>query len=193
MRLEVASPKAIKYSCMNFHYSKSNPNNAFGYSVFNDNNEFCGVVLFGCGANNNLGKSFGLVKGEFAELVRVALNGKQEMTSKVLSLAIKIFKKQNKTVKLLISYADNNQTHTGIIYQATNWYYVGDVYPEIGVKDKFTGEIKHNRTLSSKYGSTKGFERIKTEKPKYKYIYPLDKSLILLCESLKKPYPKKEV
>ena len=35
MRLEIASNKAIKYACLNFHYSKSVPVNTFGYSVFN--------------------------------------------------------------------------------------------------------------------------------------------------------------
>jgi hypothetical protein len=28
---------------------------------------------------------------------------------------------------------------------------------------------------------------------KYRYVYPLDKSLIPLCKSLSKPYPKKEL
>ena len=47
MRLELASNKAIKYSCLNFHYAKSVPVNTFAYSVFNDNNEWCGCVVFG--------------------------------------------------------------------------------------------------------------------------------------------------
>ena len=86
MRLEKASYKAIKYACLNFHYSKSVPVNVFGYSVFNDNNEWCGVSLFGTGASPQIGKQFGLSQGQVVEFVRMALNGKQKYTSKVLSL-----------------------------------------------------------------------------------------------------------
>ena len=51
MRLEKASYKAVTFSCLNFHYAKSIPVNTFGYSVFNNKNEWCGVVLYGTGAN----------------------------------------------------------------------------------------------------------------------------------------------
>ena len=46
MRLETASYKAIKYACQNFHYAKSTPVNVVGFSVFNDNEEWCGCVVF---------------------------------------------------------------------------------------------------------------------------------------------------
>ncbi len=105
MRLEKASPKAIKYACLKYHYSKTNPPNCFGYSVFNDNKEFCGVVLYGVGANNNIGEPYGLKKGQVAELVRVALNGKQSTTVQVLAVSRKLFKKDNPTVKMIISFA----------------------------------------------------------------------------------------
>ena len=58
MRLEIASHKAIKYACMNFHYAKAIPVNTFGYSVFNEKDEWCGVVLYGTGANNNLATQY---------------------------------------------------------------------------------------------------------------------------------------
>lgn len=38
MRLEIASHKAAKYSCENFHYSKVLPAHYLGYSVFNNKN-----------------------------------------------------------------------------------------------------------------------------------------------------------
>ena len=126
MRLEKASQKAIKYACMNFHYAKSLPVNTFGYSVFNDTGEWCGVILYGIGANNNIAKSYNLNQGEVIELVRVALNGKHQTTSKALSLSLKLLKKDLPLVKLIVSYADKDQSHVGIIYQATNWYYTGD-------------------------------------------------------------------
>ena len=127
MRLEIASNKAIKYACINFHYAKIQPAHCFGYSVFNNNNEWCGCILFGGGAGAYMGKPFGLGFGQYLELNRMALNGKQESTSKAMSIAIKLIKQKNPTVKLLISYADKGQEHIGTIYQATNWYFVEDI------------------------------------------------------------------
>ena len=81
MILKIASYKAVKYACLNFHYAKSIPVNTFGYSVFNDENKWCGVVLFGLGASPYVSKSLGMNQGQAAELVRMALNGKQKNVS----------------------------------------------------------------------------------------------------------------
>ena len=81
MILKKASHKAIKYACLKFHYAKSVPVNVLGFSVFNKENEWCGVVLYGIGANNNLSKAYSLPQGSVIELVRMALNGKQEICS----------------------------------------------------------------------------------------------------------------
>jgi hypothetical protein len=206
MRLEKASNKAIRYACMSFHYAKSIPVNTFGYSVFNDKNEWCGVVLYGSGANNNLAMQYKLKQGNVIELVRMALNGKQESTSKALAVSLKLLKKDLPLVKLIISYADKDQNHNGIIYQATNWYYTGKSM--VNQKDAsyiIDGKRIHGKTISDKckrYGLVKNTENAKkvykakqvieyVTKGKIKYIYPLDKSLIPLCKSLSKPYPKK--
>ena len=192
MRLEKASYKAIKYACLNYHYSKTVPASSISYSVFNDKKEWCGIVSFCYPSGVMSGKQFNLVQGQFIELNRMALNGKQESTSKVLSLAIKIFKKQNPTVKLLISYADKGQKHIGIIYQATNWIYVGE--NESSGKDYFyKGKWRHDRTLNEYPKEFLNTLETRKRSGKRKYLYPLDKSLIPLCKSLSKPYPKKAV
>ncbi len=127
MRLTVANKEAIKYACLKFHYAKSVPVNSFGYNVFNNDDEWCGVVLFGRGANYHIAGEYGLVQGECLELVRVALNGKQEMTSQCVAAALKALKKDCPLCQLVVSYADCDQNHLGTIYQATNWIYVGTV------------------------------------------------------------------
>lgn len=208
MKLEIASNKAIRFACLNFHYAKSIPVNTFGYSVFNDKNEWCGVILYGTGANNNIGNQYNLSQGQIIELVRVALNGKQESTSKALSLSIKLIKKNVPLCKLLVSYADCDQNHSGIIYQATNWYYTG-----ISMQNKtdsswiINNKRYHGRIISDWIKSKGGLNGLTRKeflkkfydsnakeyvtKGKLKYLYPIDKKLISLCESLKKPYPKK--
>ena len=197
MRLEKASSKAIKYACMNFHYAKAVPNVGLAYNVFNNMNDWCGVVCFGIGATNNIGSPYGLSQGQVIELVRMALNGKQESTTKAMSIAMNLVKKDAPNVQLIVSYADSEQGHFGTIYQATNWIYTGFS------KDTnliVNGKREHRRTLGSRFGTCsadairkKGYEvEIYRTLPKWKYIYPLDKSLIRLCKSLSKPYPKKQ-
>lgn len=195
MRLEKASYKAIKYACLKFHYAKCLPANPFGFSVFNKENEWCGTIVYGSGATCNIGKPFGLNQGQAIELVRMALNGKQESTSKALSLSIKLIKKYIPLCKLIISYADTEQNHKGIIYMATNWYFIGES------KDTnilINGIRKHRRSIGSKYG-TSSLEKLKKmglkveriyTKPKYKYIYPLNKEMHNFCKSIAKSYPK---
>lgn len=149
--------------------------------------------MFGGGAGAYMGKPFGLNFGQYLELNRMALNGKQESTSKVMSIAIKLIKKQNPTVKLLISYADKGQEHYGTIYQATNWYFVEE-NESSGEEVFYKGKWSHNRTPSEKLSKENYNKLPKRKKPgKYKYIYPLDKSIISLCKSLSKPYPKKQL
>ena len=113
-----------------------------------------------------------------------------------MAIALKLVYKDAPNVKLVVSYADSEQGHYGTIYQATNWFYTGF---STDTNLIVNGKREHRRTLGSRFGTCsadairqKGYkvEVIKT-KPKWKYIYPLYKSLIPLCKSLSKPYPKK--
>jgi len=111
-----------------------------------------------------------------------------------------LFKKINPLCKLLVSYADSDQNHTGTIYKAMNWYFISSHKTGDKFIDPKTGKDIHSRSHSptgfkkqfgerKKVLNTNNLVRIKTG-VKHKYIYPLDKSLIPLCKSLSKPYPK---
>jgi len=202
MRLEKASHKAIKYACMNFHYAKAVPVNVIGFNVFNKQNEWCGCILYGSGANNNLPKPYGMVSGQVLELVRMALNGKQESTSKAMALSLKLLPKILPLCNIVVSYADIDQNHYGTIYQATNWYYTGET--NIGMRTGFiiNGKKTHNKTVHSK-GIKQSLDDVRKyldvnaepyiTKGKRKYIYAINKKYLSLCKSLSMPYPKKAV
>jgi len=203
MRLAIATYKAVKYACLHYHYSKSVPMPLCSYSVFNGKGEWCGVIMYSLGANPRLGKPYGLVQGQVCELVRVALNGKQESTSKAVAVSLKLVKKHNPLLQLIISYADCDQEHTGIIYQATNWIYSGKVELDGGTpKIKVLGKVRHPRSLSS-MGWKTNIDWIRTYKDsraelvytkgKHKYLFPLTKEMKVVCNKLLQPYPKKEV
>ena len=200
MRISIATPKAIKYACLKFHYAKSIPVNKYSFNIFNDKDEWCGVIIYSSGANNKIASPFGLYQGEVLELVRVALNGKQECTSKALAMTLRELHKIAPHIKLIVSYADLDQEHAGIIYQATNWIYLGK-YNEGSIGATIIkGKKTHNRTVNNRYG-TSSFEYIKKyvdpnaekfiTKGKHKYIFVFDKRLRKKWLKENKPYPKK--
>lgn len=199
MRLEKASGQAIRYACLKYHYAQAVPQIRLGYSVFNDADEWCGVVLFSNGANPRIAQEYDLVQGQVVELVRMALNGKQKFTSKVLGAAIRELKKDAPQVKIIVSYADRNQNHIGTIYQATNWLYVDERSNERGILLK--GKLTHRRSIGKKYGHS-GIEWIKENldpnaeiikgKTKIKYLFPMNRKERKRLKKIAKPYPKKK-
>ena len=176
LKLAWCSFKASKFACENWHYSKCMPAGKSVKVGVWENNKFIGVVIFSLGANNNLAKHFGLEMTECVELTRVALSTHATPVTRIVSIAIKMLKKQSPKLKLIVSYADTGQGHDGIIYKAGNWIYQGKRHSESAI-DPQTGEVKHTRSLHAKYGSIKGFKRVK-DKPKHRFVYPLEASVV---------------
>ena len=191
MRLTRATSKAVNHACKNFHYSKCVPATQYAYNVYNDNDEWCGVILYGGGANNNMPKSFNKNAGEVLELVRVALNGKQEQTSKAVAMSLKQLHKDNPLVQIVVSYADHRQKHLGTIYQATNWIYLGKTITS-DTQYFYKGKWTHERSINAQ----KDRAHLKATLPKrensnkFKYVFCFNKRE--RKEYLKQalPYPK---
>lgn len=207
MKLTIANRKAIQYACMHYHYAKAVPVNTLGYNVYNEAGEWCGVILYGTGANNNIAATFGLPQGGVLELVRVALNGKQEHTSQAVAASLKLLRKDCPLCRLVVSYADCDQDHLGTIYQATNWIYVGTHLQEKHDSSWIVnGKRYHGRIISDWVKSRGGLKGLTREqfirkyydpkavkyitKGKRKYLMPLDKKIRKQIEHLAKPYPK---
>ena len=203
MRISTATPKAIRYACMKFHYAKAVPSVQYGFNIFNDSDEWCGVICYGGGAPPNMPGSFGLCPGEVLELVRVALNGKQGhgKTSEAVAMSLRELHRKNPLLKMVVSFADLDQDHSGIIYQATNWTYLGCVNE--GKRSAFiiNGRKTHPRSVGAK-GGVQSIEWIRENwdanaeefitKGKHKYVYCFDKKLRKKYQKMALPYPKKK-
>lgn len=189
MRLEKASFKAVQYACLKFHYAKAVPQVGVAYSVF-QGDEWVGVIVFSYGANLNIGKPYNLQNGQCIELVRVALNGKQTATSQAVAKALKKLRRDAPLVKLVVSYADKGQGHLGIIYQATNWAFVEETASS-GLEVLAGGRWMHKRSWDGLKQKPR-IEQTRRKPGKYKYLYPLHKSMVKLCKDLAKQYPKPE-
>ena len=47
--LKRATGEAVRYACMTYHYAKAVPAAYNAYNVYNDQSEWCGVIIFGGG------------------------------------------------------------------------------------------------------------------------------------------------
>lgn len=193
--------KAAKYAVEHWHYSKSMPTPPIvPYGVWEDD-KFIGAVMFSCGANNNLGLPYGLRTTEVCELTRVALSNHKTPVSRIVSLCIKMLSKSAPTIRLIVSFADENEGHHGGIYQAMNWVHSGRVNAPYKFKTK-EGRILHQRQVSvsgikPQYGEMRIVPKIEDceklpQLDKYRYLYPLDKAMREQIAPLAKPYPKRE-
>ena len=161
--------------------------------------EFVGVIIFASGASPDLVKPYGLAKTEGCELVRVALRKHASAVSKMIAIAIRMLKKKMPGLRLIVSFADQEQNHHGGIYQAGGWVYTGS---QTLHAYKINGKIEHPKTLHSRYGVggqsipwlranvDPGAERIRNGL-KHRYLMPLDDAMRRQVQQLARPYPKR--
>lgn len=109
------------------------------------------------------------------ELARLVIQtNKKNAASFLIGNSLKMLNERHSAV---ISYADSSMGHCGIVYQATNWLYTGDVKAH----DKFyvvDGEKLHPTTIKDRFGITSpvkwakenGIEMIQPM-PKQRYFY----------------------
>ena len=199
MKINIASKRAVRYACMKFHYAKTVPIPRYSFNIFNNKNEWCGVIMYGRGSNSQIGSPFGLYQGEILELTRVALNGKQEKTSQAVAMSLRKLHKMVPHIKMVVSYADLDQNHVGTIYQATNWIYLGKVNENQKGAYIFHGK-KHHARIAHMMGIKSNIESVRKyidpratqliTKGKHKYIFVFDKILREKLLEKGKPYPK---
>jgi hypothetical protein len=193
--------KAAKYAVEHWHYSGSMPTPpVVKYGVW-ENGRFIGAVLFSRGNSNNLGKPYQLNKDEVCELTRVALDFHISTVTQIVAQAIKLLRMSSPGLRLIISFADPEENHTGVIYQAGNWIYSGQSSDDSKFID-VNGRVWHSRQVSAtgvkkQYGEYRRVPKISDcvrvdVKGKHRYLYPLDRALRRQITPLAQPYPKKE-
>ena len=191
LRLDWCSHEAAKYAVEHWHYSRSLSSARNVYVGVWEAGTFVGVVVFGIGSGDAVtnGARFGFDRhGAVAELTRVALSPQHVATvSRIVSIAIRMLRKQSPGLRLLISFADPKYGHHGGIYQAGGWVYTGTTKPD--VQYRVQGVWVHHRTATSG-GSVKGMPS-RPLPPKHRYLMPLDDEMRQRIAPLARPYPKK--
>lgn len=127
------------------HYAHRIPSISYTFGLF-ENGILKGVCTFGTPPVNN--QRIGICGEKYSEFVielnrLVVESNKKNITSFFVSQCLK----KIDAPKIIISYADTSQNHTGYIYQATNFIYVG--LSAIRTDWKIEGkENLHNQTVS---------------------------------------------
>jgi hypothetical protein len=200
LKLDFCSHDAARYAVTHWHYSRQLPAGKLVKIGVWEDGAFCGCVIYSYGANRNLAKSLSLNQTEVCELTRVALNkGHHTPASRIVAISLKMLKKQSPGVRIIVSYADSDQGHFGIIYQASNWLYVGHVQDGEQCAFLVHGKKMHPRSVGARgwIQSLKWLrEHIDPEASqvrtlgKEKYFWVFDEGLRARFDKSLQPYPK---
>lgn len=189
---------------LNKHYAHRIPSISYAYGLFEEE-ELIGVCTFGTPASPPLLKGVcgEQYKGIVKELNRLVLRyNRPNEASFLISQAIKLLPRP----LILVSYADTEQDHVGIVYQATNWIYTGlsakrtdwkikgqEHLHGATIADKSRGQKNRVEYMQQTYGES---FYLKERPRKHRYVMFLGSKVEKkrMLKSLKYPiknYPKK--
>jgi len=198
LRLDWCRREAAVHACERWHYSACAPAGKLVTLGAYEGGEFVGAVVFGRGANNNIGSRYGLEQTQICELVRIALRRHDTPVSRIIAVALRLLRRQSPGLRLVVSYADPVQGHHGGVYQAAGWLYAGasQAQRELIVN----GANMHKRTAGSRWGTASPTQlRRRTGLQvdygpklwKHTYLMPLDAAMRAQIAPLMRPYPKR--
>jgi len=191
LKIDWATHAAAKYACENWHYSGVIPKSKLvKFGVWEDG-RFVGVVIYGVGATSSLVRQYDLESQEGCELVRVALKKHKSEVSKIVSLTLRLLKRAQPGLRLVVSFADPEQGHHGGVYQAMNWVFTGNTQPSM--EYEFQGRRWQGRSFRNSHKGLENSPEVRKVmgSSKYRYLMPLDKEMRERIEPLRKPYPKR--
>jgi hypothetical protein len=197
---------AATYAARRWHYTGKLPMDGHAKMVrFGawEAGRFVGAVVFTPGLAANLHSRFDLDRTEVAELARVALDEHEHPTSTIVAAAVRLLRRANPGLRLLISFADPAAGHTGVLYQAMNWIYTGqsggssEVYyrgrwwSDRQLSDYGTGFNGAGRDAPSRLTPDEKATLPRRDRPgKHRYVLPLDRPVRRRVETLRVEYPR---
>ena len=191
--------RAARQVCEARHYLRSYPGGAllnFGLFV---GNRLLGVAVLGAGPTNLHRLFQGAKSQEVICLARLWLDDRlgRNSESHTLGFILRMLRREQGTVKAVVAYSDPAAGHTGTIYRAAGFLYLGEstAMPLYQLPD---GSIHHSRSLSHRYGthSRKHFASYGVEvelvkqSPKHTYVALIDPSWRARLTRSVIPYPK---
>lgn len=144
------SAKVARPFVKKWHYSNSMPGSKHYFGLFRKRTELIGVACYGVPAMRHQSACYGCD----LELRRLCLidDTPKNAESRFLSLTLKMLKRIG--YKAVLSLADPEHGHQGVIYKAANFEYLGE---ERGGGSRLLvidGQVIHSRTAWARYGTS---------------------------------------
>lgn len=201
IRLRIINSSLANEFAKKNHYSgKVVQNSRLHFGVYLDGG-LHGVMQYGPSLDKS--KLIGLVENtgwnEFIELNRMAFDDylPKNSESRAIAMSLKLIKRNAPHIKWVVSYADGCECGDGTIYRASGFILTSvkpnkDIYVLPNGKKIHSMSIKSSKKIIEKHGKWKrflekehaGYELL--EGNQLRYIYLIDKSSKLTCETL--PY-----
>ena len=159
---------------LDIHYAKRMPSISYAYGLFKRSHELIGCVTYGFPPSPSLCKGIAgeRFRDDVLELNRLVLkHNKKNQASMLIASSFKLLPQP----RIIVSYADTDQDHIGVVYQATNFLYTGlsDKRPKewkIRGSNLHSKNVCKNYTLDERKSDPNKF--IEVERPrKHRYIY----------------------
>lgn len=156
----VCDRKDIKQFIEKWHYSKSINGimSSYCFKLMN-NDEIIGGMIFGKLGMANAWKKYSKNAEDVIELRRLCcIDDTPKNTESFFIGACLRWLKKNTKLKIVVSYADPEYGHSGIIYQASNFVLVGKT--SAGKVIFWNGKKYHDKAIRTKYkGELKPFAK----------------------------------
>jgi hypothetical protein len=153
LRIDPCGLRSIRSFVETYHYS----HNVNGVKIshcfqITHQDKLVGAVIFGA-LSTTAWKKFADKEYKVLELRRLVLLDEVGMNaeSRVIGWCMRWLRKNNPQVEIIVSYADPQFGHSGIIYKASNFEYLGKSGDDYGYLDLDTNRIYHSRALRTKY------------------------------------------
>ena len=162
-----------------YHYSKTFPKVAvYCFGLFNKDKDFferdCLGVCWFLPPTKVVAQSVFDDWKKVLTLSRMVIvpNAPKNSASFLLSKCLKMINKDK--WKCIVTYADEFQNHTGVIYKASNFEYIGLTKPSpiwINQRGEINGKKRGNKNLSTNDMINLGYKKISnSSKHKFRYI-----------------------
>lgn len=190
-----------RHLMLNVHYAHRIPSVTYSYGLFRGS-ELVGIVTYGTPVSWTLCR--GVCGDDWAsnvvELNRLVLQDNlPNEASRLVGASLKLLPKP----KVVVSFADTAQDHTGFVYQATNFYYTGLSArfrdPRVrGLEHQHHATYAHgmtNRQVIEKYGEENVYFVERSRKHRYIFFCGSKTERKAMMSALRYeilPYPKPE-
>lgn len=191
-QIELVERPVVRDFIEKHHYSHNINGlmSSYCFAMYDQDNNMVGAMIYGKLGMANAWKKYGDDPNEVMELRRLVLVDDTPKNSESYFIGYTLrWLKRNTPVRTVVSYADPNYGHSGVIYRATNFEHVGMTSP--GRVIMYRGKKYHDKAIRTKYkGKLKPFAaelKKALETGEAEYVKQLPKHIYV--KQLRKPRP----